>query len=201
MSGADTQAWVAGRGMPLRGDIDVPGDKSVSHRAIMLASLADGVSRITGFLEGEDTRATARIFAQCGVRIETPGEGERIVHGVGIDGLQAPSAPLDCGNAGTAMRLLAGLFSGQRFPCTLVGDASLMQRPMRRVVDPLRAMGARVDAGAEGHAPLRIQPADVLRGIELAMEVASAQVKSAVLLAGLYAQGTTSVREPRPTAC
>lgn len=199
MSGADTQAWVAGRGMPLRGDIDVPGDKSVSHRAIMLASLADGVSRITGFLEGEDTRATARIFAQCGVRIETPGEGERIVHGVGIDGLQAPSAPLDCGNAGTAMRLLAGLFSGQRFPCTLVGDASLMQRPMRRVVDPLRAMGARVDAGAEGHAPLRIQPADVLRGIELAMEVASAQVKSAVLLAGLYAQGTTSVREPRPT--
>jgi 3-phosphoshikimate 1-carboxyvinyltransferase len=190
--------WTARPGAPLRGTLDVPGDKSVSHRAVMFASLADGVSRITGFLEGEDTRATAAVFAQLGVRIETPAPGERIVHGVGIDGLRAADATLDCGNAGTAMRLLAGLLAGQRFDSVLVGDESLSRRPMGRVIDPLAAMGARIDSDA-GRAPLRIHGGAALHGIDYATPVASAQVKSAILLAGLYADGTTTVREPHPT--
>ena len=190
--------WVASRGTPLRGEIVVPGDKSISHRAIMLGAIAEGVTRIDGFLEGEDTRATAAIFAQLGVRIEAPSDGVRIVHGVGLHGLRAPSAPLDCGNAGTAMRLLAGLLAGQRFDSTLVGDESLSQRPMRRVIDPLAAMGAVIDSN-EGRAPLRIRGGQSLRGIDCALPVASAQLKSALLLAGLYAQGETHVREPRPT--
>ena len=125
MSGKPTRDWLAARGTPLQGDIVAPGDKSVSHRAVMLAALADGTSRIEGFLEGEDTRATAAVFAQLGVRCETPADGARIVHGVGIDGLRAPAAALDCGNAGTAMRLLAGLLCAQPFDSVLVGDASL----------------------------------------------------------------------------
>ncbi|MCJ0824679.1 3-phosphoshikimate 1-carboxyvinyltransferase [Luteimonas sp. 50] len=186
------------RGDALRGELAIPGDKSVSHRAIMLAALADGVSRIDGFLEGADTRATAAIFGQLGVRIETPEPGVRIVHGVGIDGLHAPAGPLDCGNAGTAMRLLAGLLAGQRFDSVLVGDASLSGRPMRRVTEPLAAMGARIDAD-DGHAPLRIHGAQPLHAIEHAPAVASAQVKSALLLAGLYARGETVVREAQAT--
>ena len=190
--------WIAGRGAPLQGDIVVPGDKSVSHRAVMLAALADGSSRIEGFLEGEDTRATAAVFAQLGVRIEAPEPGVRIVHGVGIDGLRAPGAPLDCGNAGTAMRLLAGLLCAQPFDSVLVGDASLSRRPMRRVIDPLSRMGARIDAD-EGLPPLRIHGGQRLAGIDIALSVASAQVKSALLLAGLQATGDTCVREPHPT--
>ena len=190
--------WVAAPGGPLRGTLDVPGDKSVSHRAVMFASLADGSSRITGFLEGEDTRATAAVFASLGVRIETPAPGERIVHGVGVDGLRAAADPLDCGNAGTAMRLLAGVLAGQRFDSVLAGDASLSRRPMGRVIDPLASMGARIDSDA-GRAPLRIHGGAALRGIDYATPVASAQVKSATLLAGLYADGTTTVREPHPT--
>jgi 3-phosphoshikimate 1-carboxyvinyltransferase len=190
--------WIARPGAPLRGTLDVPGDKSVSHRAVMLASLADGTSRITGFLEGEDTRATASVFSRMGVRIETPTPGERIVHGVGIDGLRAADGPLDCGNAGTAMRLLAGLLAGQRFDSVLVGDASLSRRPMGRVIDPLAAMGARIDSDA-GRAPLRIHGGAALHGIDYATPVASAQLKSALLFAGLYADGTTTVREPHPT--
>ncbi|HEU4992021.1 MAG TPA: 3-phosphoshikimate 1-carboxyvinyltransferase [Luteimonas sp.] len=197
--------WIAAPGGPLRGTLDVPGDKSVSHRAVMLASIADGTSRITGFLEGADTRATAAVFARLGVRIEAPAPGERIVHGVGIDGLRgAPdggkldSGVLDCGNAGTAMRLLAGLLAGQRFDSVLVGDASLSRRPMGRVIEPLAAMGARIDSDG-GRAPLRIGGGAALRGIEYPTPVASAQVKSAILLAGLYADGTTTVREPHPT--
>lgn len=190
--------WIAGPGAPLRGELDIPGDKSVSHRAIMLAAIADGVSRIDGFLEGEDTRATAAVFSRLGVRIETPEEGVRIVHGVGIDGLRAPEASLDCGNAGTAMRLLAGLLSGQDFDCELIGDASLSKRPMRRVTEPLARMGARIDT-ADGFPPLRIHGGGALRGIDYASEVASAQVKSAVLLAGLRAEGETVVRETQPT--
>jgi 3-phosphoshikimate 1-carboxyvinyltransferase len=182
----------------LRGTLDIPGDKSISHRAVMLASLADGVSRIEGFLEGADTRATAASFARMGVRIEAPAAGVRIVHGVGIDGLRAPDAALDCGNAGTAMRLLAGLLAGQGFDSVLMGDASLSQRPMRRVIDPLAAMGARIDSD-DGHAPLRIQGGRPLHGIDYALPVASAQVKSALLLAGLRADGETVVREPHPT--
>lgn len=190
--------WIARPGASLRGTLDVPGDKSVSHRAVMLASLADGTSRITGFLEGEDTRATASVFSRLGVRIETPAPGQRLVHGVGIDGLRAADAPLECGNAGTAMRLLAGLLAGQRFDSVLVGDASLSRRPMGRVIDPLAAMGAHIDSDA-GSAPLRIHGGAALHGIDYATPVASAQVKSALLLAGLYADGTTTVREPHPT--
>lgn len=199
MGGNGRQDWIAGAGGPLHGDVRIPGDKSVSHRAIMLASLADGVSRIEGFLEGEDTRATATIFGQLGVAIESPSDGVRVVHGVGIDGLRAPSAPLDCGNAGTAMRLLAGLLAGQRFDSTLVGDDSLARRPMRRVIDPLSRMGARIDAADDGLPPLRVHARTRLHGIDYTAEVASAQVKSAVLLAGLYADGETIVREPQPT--
>ena len=191
--------WIASRGAPLRGDLAVPGDKSVSHRAIMLASLADGVSQVEGFLEGEDARATEAIFRRMGVRIDVPGRGSRVIHGVGIDGLRAPDGPLDCGNAGTGMRLLAGLLAGQAFDTELVGDASLSKRPMRRVTVPLARMGARIDAGEGGLPPLRIHGGQVLQGIDLESEIASAQVKSAILLAGLYARGATTVREPHPT--
>ena len=190
--------WVASRGGPLQGEVVVPGDKSVSHRAIMLGAIADGVTRIEGFLEGEDTRATAAIFRQLGVRIDAPSDGVRIVHGVGLHGLQAPQEALDCGNAGTAMRLLTGLLAGQAFDSTLVGDASLSQRPMQRVIDPLATLGARIDSNA-GRAPLRIRGGALLRGAYVELTVASAQLKSAVLLAGLYADGETRVTEPHPT--
>lgn len=196
---SNAQHWIARKGQPLQGSLTIPGDKSVSHRSVMFAALADGTSHIEGFLEGEDTRATARIFSQLGVRIETPSASQRIVHGVGIDGLQAPSAPLDCGNAGTGMRLLAGLLAGQAFDCTLVGDESLSGRPMRRVTGPLAQMGAKIDTESDGTPPLHVHGGQSLQGIDFASPVASAQVKSAVLLAGLYAQGETSVVEPHPT--
>ncbi|BAV97536.1 MULTISPECIES: 3-phosphoshikimate 1-carboxyvinyltransferase [Bacteria] len=200
MSASDSsQAWTAGPGAALRGSIRVPGDKSVSHRAVMLGALAQGVTRVTGFLEGEDTRATARVFEQLGVRIETPSASERIVHGVGLHGLRGSDAPLDCGNAGTGMRLLAGALAGQAFDSVLIGDASLSKRPMRRVTEPLAAMGARIDTVDGGLPPLRIHGGRELRGIEYTLPVASAQVKSALLLAGLYAQGDTVVHEPHPT--
>jgi 3-phosphoshikimate 1-carboxyvinyltransferase len=192
-------AWLAGAGRPLTGEIVVPGDKSISHRAIMLAAIAEGSSRITGFLEGEDTRATAAIFERLGVRIDKPSESERVVHGVGLHGLRACTEPLDCGNAGTGMRLLTGLLAGQSFDSILIGDASLSKRPMRRVIEPLAAMGARIEAAEGGLPPLRIHSNKVLQAIDYKLPVASAQVKSAVLLAGLYAQGETVVREPHPT--
>jgi 3-phosphoshikimate 1-carboxyvinyltransferase len=190
--------WIAAAGMPLLGELTVPGDKSVSHRAVMLAALADGTSRIDGFLEGEDTRSTAAIFARLGVRIEAPEPSVRLVHGVGIDGLQRPDGPLDCGNAGTGMRLLAGVLAGQAFDSVLVGDESLSRRPMRRIIDPLERMGARIDSEG-GLPPLRIHGGGMLQGIDYALPVASAQVKSAILLAGLRARGTTCVHEPHPT--
>lgn len=196
---SNAQHWIARKGQPLQGSLTTPGDKSVSHRSVMFAALADGTSHIEGFLEGEDTRATARIFSQLGVRIETPSASQRVVHGVGIDGLQAPSAPLDCGNAGTGMRLLAGLLAGQAFDCTLVGDESLSGRPMRRVTGPLSQMGAKIDTEEDGTPPLHVHGGQTLHGIDFASPVASAQIKSAVLLAGLYAHGETSVTEPHPT--
>ncbi|HIE5095315.1 3-phosphoshikimate 1-carboxyvinyltransferase [uncultured Stenotrophomonas sp.] len=196
---SNAQHWIARKGQPLQGSLTIPGDKSVSHRSVMFAALADGTSHIEGFLEGEDTRATARIFSQLGVRIETPSPSQRIVHGVGIDGLQAPDAALDCGNAGTGMRLLAGLLAGQAFDCTLIGDESLSGRPMRRVTGPLSQMGAKIDTQDDGTPPLRVHGGQALHGIEFASPVASAQIKSAVLLAGLYAQGETQVIEPHPT--
>ncbi len=191
--------WRAGQGAPLLGEISVPGDKSISHRAVMLAAIADGSSRITGFLEGEDTRATARIFGQLGVRIEAPDASQRIVHGVGLHGLQGTPAALDCGNAGTGMRLLAGLLAGQAFASRLVGDSSLSRRPMNRVVQPLRQMGALIDTEEGGLPPLIIHANNDLQAIDFKLPVASAQVKSAVLLAGLYSQGETRIVEPHPT--
>ncbi|HEY9400686.1 MAG TPA: 3-phosphoshikimate 1-carboxyvinyltransferase, partial [Luteimonas sp.] len=198
MSGGPRHDWIASAFGPVRGDIGVPGDKSVSHRAIMLAAIADGVSRIEGFLEGEDTRATAAVFAQLGVRIESPEAGMRIVHGVGVDGLRPATAALDCGNAGTAMRLLAGLLAGQRFDSVLVGDASLSRRPMGRVIEPLASMGAHIQSTG-GLPPLRIAGAQRLRAVDYTLPVASAQVKSALLLAALYAAGETCIRETQPT--
>ncbi len=199
MSGGERKDWIVGPGRPLTGRIRVPGDKSVSHRAIMLASLAEGVSRIDGFLEGEDTRATAAVFQRLGVKIEAPSPQSRIVHGVGLHGLRASQEALDCGNAGTGMRLLAGVLAGQPFDSTLVGDASLSKRPMRRVIDPLSKMGATIDSEDGGLPPLRIRGGRALHGIDYTLPVASAQVKSALLLAGLYAEGDTVVREPHPT--
>lgn len=191
--------WIAQPGSPLHGECRVPGDKSVSHRAVMLGALANGETRVEGFLEGEDTRATAAAFAAMGVRIEAPSDGVRVVHGVGLHGLRAPTQPIDCGNAGTGMRLLAGVLAGQRFDSVLIGDESLSRRPMRRVIEPLSRMGARVEAGEGGIPPLRIYGNNALQGIDYELPVASAQVKSALLLAGLYAQGETVVREPHPT--
>lgn len=190
--------WISRAAGPLRGTVRVPGDKSVSHRALMFAALAEGSSRIHGFLEGGDTRATAAVLRQLGVRIDASGDGERVVHGVGLHGLRGSATPLDCGNAGTGMRLLAGLLAGQAFDSTLVGDASLSKRPMRRVTDPLAAMGARIDT-RDGLPPLEIHGGQALHGIRYALPVASAQVKSALLLAGLYADGETEITEPHPT--
>lgn len=193
-----SRAWIATTGCALHGEILVPGDKSISHRAVMIGALADGPTRIDGFLEGEDTRATAAIFAQLGVHIDAPAPSVRIVHGVGVDGLRAPAQALDCGNAGTGMRLLAGVLAGQAFDSVLTGDASLSNRPMRRVIEPLASMGARIES-ADGLPPLRIRGGQALRGIDYTLPVASAQVKSALLFAGLYADGETHVREPHPT--
>ncbi|MBU6460865.1 MAG: 3-phosphoshikimate 1-carboxyvinyltransferase [Proteobacteria bacterium] len=183
----------------LTGQIQVPGDKSISHRAIMFGSLAQGVTRVQGFLEGEDALSTMNAFRAMGVRIEGPKSGQVVIHGVGMRGLKAPSAPLDLGNSGTSMRLLAGLLSAQTFPASLVGDGSLMRRPMLRVAEPLGLMGARIHTAEKGYPPLDISPVSRLHGIEYELPVASAQVKSALLLAGLYAQGQTVVTEPAMT--
>ncbi|MDE2625303.1 MAG: 3-phosphoshikimate 1-carboxyvinyltransferase [Betaproteobacteria bacterium] len=186
-------------GGALRGSLRVPGDKSISHRAIMLGAIAQGVTEVSGFLEGEDALATMNAFRAMGVRIEGPDQGRVTVHGVGKHGLKAPGRPLDCGNSGTSMRLLAGLLSGQGFAATLTGDDSLRRRPMGRVAQPLSLMGARIETEAGGLPPVRILPAPPLHGIHYDLPVASAQVKSAILLAGLYAVGETSVTEPEPT--
>jgi len=177
----------------------VPGDKSISHRSIMLGSIAEGVTEVDGFLEGEDSLATLRAFRAMGVDIEGPNQGRVVVHGVGLHGLKAPAAALDLGNSGTSMRLLSGLLAGQAFDVEVVGDHSLMSRPMRRVTDPLATMGAVIDTTENGTAPLKIRGGQQLRGIDYAMPVASAQVKSCLLLAGLYADGRTCVHEPAPT--
>ena len=184
---------------PLRGEIRVPGDKSISHRAVMLGAIADGDTRIRGLLEGEDVLATVAAFRSMGVEIEGPDDGEAIVHGVGREGLHSPAAAIDLGNAGTAMRLLAGLLAGQRFGCALTGDASLSRRPMRRIAEPLSRMGARIETTEGGTPPLAIRPCDRLAPIDYTSPVASAQVKSCLLLAGLYAEGRTCVSEPIPT--
>lgn len=181
------------------GDIRVPGDKSISHRSIMLGALADGVTEVDGFLEGEDSLATLQAFRDMGVTIEGPDNGHVRIHGVGMKGLQAPRGPLYLGNSGTAMRLFTGLLAAQPFDSELTGDASLSRRPMGRVADPLRAMGAVIDTAEGGRPPLKIRGGQALSGIHYDMPVASAQVKSCLLLAGLYAEGMTSVHEPAPT--
>ncbi|MDX1755655.1 MAG: bifunctional prephenate dehydrogenase/3-phosphoshikimate 1-carboxyvinyltransferase [Marinobacter sp.] len=186
-------------GGSVTGDIRVPGDKSISHRSIMLGALADGVTEVNGFLEGEDSLATLQAFRDMGVTIEGPDNGFVRIHGVGIDGLQAPRGPLYLGNSGTAMRLFAGLLAAQEFDSELTGDESLSRRPMGRVADPLRAMGAVIDTADGGRPPLKINGGQALTGIHYEMPVASAQVKSCLLLAGLYAEGVTSVTEPAPT--
>ncbi|MDB5985652.1 MAG: aroA [Nevskia sp.] len=183
-------------GGQLSGTIQVPGDKSISHRAVMFAALAEGTSEITGFLSGEDCLCTMRAFRAMGVAIEQLGATHLRVRGVGLHGLKAAAAALDLGNSGTSMRLMAGLLSGQRFASELIGDASLSRRPMRRIVEPLRQMGAQIETAERGTAPLRIAAAAQLHAISYASPVASAQVKSGLLLAGLYADGRTEVREP-----
>lgn len=186
-------------GGALTGRIRVPGDKSISHRSIMLGALAEGVTEVSGFLEGEDSLATLAAFRVLGVQIEGPYQGQVRIQGVGLHGLKAPNQPLYLGNSGTSMRLLAGLLAGQAFDAELTGDASLSKRPMRRVTDPLARMGARIDTAEGGTAPLKIHGGQALRGIEYLLPMASAQVKSCVLLAGLYAQGRTCTTEPAPT--
>jgi len=183
----------------LIGRIRVPGDKSISHRSIMLGSIAEGVTRVSGFLEGEDALATMNVFRALGVRVDGPERGNVTVHGVGLRGLKAPPAVLDCGNSGTSMRLLCGLLAGQNFDCELTGDASLRQRPMQRIAAPLGQMRAEISTAEGGRPPLKLMGVSNLRGIEYRMPIASAQVKSALLLAGLYARGRTCVTEPAPT--
>ena len=182
----------------IAGELTVPGDKSVSHRALMLGAIAEGTTRVSGFLEGEDCLATARAVEALGVRVGRPGPGEVLIEGVGLDGFGAPAGVLDMGNAGTAIRLFMGLLSSQRFDSTLIGDESLMRRPMERVAKPLREMGARIETD-DGHPPVRIAGGARLHGINYRMPVASAQVKSALLLAGLRAEGDTTVVEPAVT--
>ncbi len=194
-----TQTYFVRPGGVLTGTLRVPGDKSISHRAIMLGAIAEGVTEVSGFLEGEDALATMNAFRAMGVAIEGPQQGRVTIHGVGKHGLKAPPGPIDCGNSGTSMRLLTGLLAGQGFALSLTGDDSLRRRPMARVARPLESMGARVGTEPGGLPPLRLLPVKQLHGIHYDLPVASAQVKSAVLLAGLYAQGETSVSEPEPT--
>jgi 3-phosphoshikimate 1-carboxyvinyltransferase len=189
--------YLAGPGGVAQGELTVPGDKSISHRSLMLGGIAQGVTDITGFLAGEDCLATLRALQALGVRIERPEDQHVVVHGVGLHGLRAAAAPLDMGNAGTAMRLSMGLLAPQTFASTLIGDESLMSRPMERAATPLRLMGANIKT-QNGRPPVEIQGSQ-LRGIDYALPVASAQVKSAVLLAGLQASGQTRVTEPAPT--
>lgn len=183
----------------LAGTLRVPGDKSISHRSMMLGALAEGVTEVSGFLEGEDSLATLNAFRAMGVIIEGPVQGRVTLHGVGLHGLRAPQEPLYLGNSGTSMRLLAGLLAGQTFDTVLTGDASLSRRPMKRVTTPLALMGAVIEATAAGTAPLTIRGGHPLHGIDYPMPVASAQVKSCLLLAGMYAEGRTRVTEPAPT--
>jgi 3-phosphoshikimate 1-carboxyvinyltransferase len=188
------KTFIARPGRAISGRIRVPGDKSISHRALMLGAIAEGQTVISGFLAGEDCLATMAALRGLGVTIDDRDPDQIVVSGVGLHGLQRPGAALDMGNSGTGMRLLTGLLAGQSFATELTGDASLCQRPMERVAKPLRQMGARV-ATAEGCPPLHIQ-GGALQAIDFSSPVASAQVKSAVLLAGLYAAGETRVTEP-----
>lgn len=178
----------------ISGEISVPGDKSLSHRSLLFAALADGDTHVTGFLPGEDCLCTMRALQAMGCTIQTEGETSLLITGTSGK-LQAPLEPLDCGNSGTAMRLLAGILAAQSFPSRLIGDASLSSRPMKRIIDPLAQMGAKIEGqGEKKTAPLRITGQSLV-GIDYTLPVASAQLKSCILLAGLFAKGTTSVTE------
>ncbi len=181
----------------LRGTVTVPGDKSISHRAVMLGALADGDTHISGFLMGEDCLSTIDCFRKMGVQIDVR-DGGVTVHGVGLHGLRAPEGPLYTGNSGTTTRLLSGILAAQPFPVSMTGDASIEQRPMGRIITPLREMGADIRGRDGKYCPLHIAPA-ALHGVRYEMPVASAQLKSAILLAGLYADGVTEVVEPAPS--
>lgn len=191
--------FLANPGGRLSGRIRVPGDKSISHRSIMLGALAEGTTEVEGFLEGEDALATLQAFRDMGVVIEGPHHGRVTIHGVGLRGLKAPPGPIYLGNSGTSMRLLSGLLAAQSFDTTLTGDASLSKRPMNRVAKPLREMGAVIETAPEGRPPMTIRGGQRLSGMNYEMPMASAQVKSCLLLAGLYAAGETAVTEPAPT--
>ena len=199
MTETTERRFIVEPGGTLSGTLQVPGDKSISHRAVMLGAVAEGETAVSGFLDGDDAMATLAAMRALGVVIEGPEQGRLRIQGVGLSGLREASGALDLGNSGTSMRLLAGLLAGQRFASRLVGDHSLMRRPMRRVTEPLGRMGARIGTEPDGTAPLVIAPVAALEGIDYDLPVASAQVKSALLLAGLYASGETRVTEPAVT--
>ncbi|MFL6713154.1 MAG: 3-phosphoshikimate 1-carboxyvinyltransferase [Sulfurifustis sp.] len=202
MAPAATEARIDYRVMPggrLQGDLRVPGDKSISHRSVMLGALAEGATAVEGLLEGEDVLCTIAAFRRMGVTIDSPHAGQVAIAGRGMHGLTAPDGPLDMGNSGTAMRLMAGILAAQPFDSVLIGDPSLSRRPMKRVAEPLGTMGALIETTEGGRPPLSIRGGRRLAGIRYALPVPSAQVKSALLLAGLYASGETVVTEPAPT--
>ena len=187
-------------GGTIKGRIRVPGDKSISHRSIMLGAIAEGTTTVTGFLEGADALATLQAFKDMGVQIEGPNNGNVTIQGVGLRGLKKPEKPMDMGNSGTSTRLLAGILAGQNFDCELIGDASLSKRPMKRVTDPLTEMGAKIQTSEGGTLPMKIYGEGItLKSIDYILPMASAQVKSCVLLAGLYADGQVCATEPAPT--
>lgn len=194
-----TDTLVVHPGGCLEGSVVVPGDKSISHRAVMFSALADGISDISDCLMGEDVVSTINAFRHMGVQIDQVAETRLRVLGVGVDGLKSPPSTLYLGNSGTSMRLLAGLLAGAGIRATLTGDASLSKRPMRRVSEPLTMMGAGIETSADGTPPVTLNGQVPLTAIDYDLPVASAQVKAAVLLAGLFAAGRTSVHEPAPT--
>lgn len=183
---------------PLHGTITVPGDKSVSHRSVMLGALADGTTHVTGFLMGEDCLSTIDCFRKMGVAVDIHADNTVTVHGVGLHGLHQPAEQLYTGNSGTTTRLISGILAGQQFETSLTGDASIEKRPMGRVMKPLREMGAEITGTEDNYCPLTIRKSQ-LHGIEYTLPVASAQLKSAILLAGLYADTPTTVIEPAPS--
>jgi len=193
-----SQKFIVSPGASLTGTVTVAGDKSVSHRAIMFGAIAEGTTRVKGFLPGEDCLATLKAMQSMGVQIDRVAETEVVIHGVGMHGLKAPSGQIDLGNSGTAMRLMMGLLAGQSFDVEMTGDESLRSRPMERVAVPLRQMGAEIST-TDGKPPVKLSGEASLKGIEYPTPMASAQVKSAVLLAGLYAEGSTTVVEPAVT--
>ena len=183
----------------LTGTMTVPGDKSISHRSVILGAIADGVTEVSGLLEGMDVLATVHAFREMGVYIDGPDRGHLAIHGNGLRGLGQPSCALDLGNSGTSMRLLTGLLAAQKFDTKLIGDTSLSKRPMMRVVNPLRQMGARLQPSTNGTPPLQISASEAIQGQRFDLQVASAQVKSAILLAGLYARDKVTLTEPAIT--